>query len=565
MKSTMQTASLNIAALLEHGTTVHRDAKCITWTENGPRETTYADLGAEARRLANALRGMGIDGDQRVATFMWNNAEHLTAYLAVPAMGAVMHALNIRLFPEQLIYVANHGGSEVVVVDNSLAEPFGKLLPHLPKIRRVIVNGPVPDAVRETLAAPDHVEQVHDWAELLADQSDEFFWPTTEIDELSASSMCYTSGTTGNPKGVVYSHRSNYTHATACAQALELTATDRTLVVVPLFHANAWGFPYSAMVAGNTLVMPDRFLQPEPLVRMCAELKVTTGAGVPTIWNGMLQLLDAQGGDMSTVRRFISGGSSCPPAVMKGFGARHGVEVVQAYGMTETSPLVSTAEAPAGLEAGSQEYWRYRLSQGRLINGARGRIVGPDGSVQPWDGTSVGELELSGPWITAEYYSNGTESEAELADMASKFDGEWLRTGDVGAISHDGYIFLSDRAKDVIKSGGEWISSVDLEDQLMAHDAVSEASVVGVPDDKWGERPLAVVVVREGASVTMEELRDHLAANLARWQVPDRWALIGEVPKTSVGKFDKKRIRAQFADGELSVSRTSMPVETPTE
>ncbi|GAB3587637.1 fatty acid--CoA ligase [Calidifontibacter terrae] len=561
MKSTMQTSSLNIAGLLEHGTTVHGESKCITWTENGPRETTYAQIGIEARKLANALRGMGIDADQRVATFMWNNAEHLTAYLAVPAMGAVMHALNIRLFPEQLIYVANHGASEVVVVDNSLAEPFSKLLAHLPKIRRVIVNGPIPDAVREALGAPEHVEEVHDWTELMADQSDEFVWPTSELDEMSASSMCYTSGTTGNPKGVVYSHRSNYVHAVSCAQSLELTSYDRTLVVVPLFHANAWGFPYSAMVAGNTLVMPDRFLQPEPLLRMCGELAVTTGAGVPTIWNGMLQLLDGKGGDVSHLRRLVSGGSSCPPAVMKGFQERHGVEVIQAYGMTETSPLVSAANPPTRLEEGSDEYWRYRLSQGRLIAGARGRIVGPDGEVKPWDGESIGELELSGPWITAAYYSNGTESEAELADMASKFEGEWLRTGDVGTISFDGFIFLSDRAKDVIKSGGEWISSVDLEDLLMAHDDVIEASVVGVPDEKWGERPLAVVVVRDGVSVSMEDLRDHLAAHLARWQVPDRWALIDEVPKTSVGKFDKKRIRAQFADGDLTVSRTQMPAE----
>lgn len=558
MKSTMQTTDLTITSLLQYGVRVHGDSKCYTWTADGPRETTYAEVGRDAARLANALRGLGITGDQRVATFMWNNAEHLTAYLGVPAMGAVMHALNIRLFPEQLIYTANHAGSEIVVVDNSLAEPFSKLIQHLPKIRHVIVNGPVPDAVRDALGAPDHVEQVHNWNELLAGQSDEFEWPT-DVDETDASSFCYTSGTTGNPKGVAYSHRSNYMHASACAQSLGLSPADKTLVVVPLFHANAWGFPYSAMVAGNDLVMPDRFLQPEPLAAMIEALGVTNGAGVPTIWNGLLQHLDAKGGKVDTVDKFISGGSACPLSIMQGFDERYGIDVIQAYGMTETSPLVSAAHEHPRLEKGTDEYWKYRTSQGQVIAGVQMRIMGPDGTVQPWDGESQGELQMAGSWITGEYYLNGTESEEEKADMASKFEDGWLCTGDVGMISPDGYLFLTDRAKDVIKSGGEWISSVDLENAIMTHDDVLEASVVGIPDDKWGERPLAVVVIREGSDVAIDDLRDHITGQVARWQVPERWAIIDEVPKTSVGKFDKKRIRSQYADGDLDVKDSPLP------
>lgn len=558
MKSTMQSTPLLISDLFDYGTTVHADSKCITWTPDGGRETTYGELGAEGRRLANALRGLGVDGDQRVATFMWNNAEHFAAYLAVPSMGAVLHALNIRLFPEQLIYVGNHGGSEVVIVDNTLAEPFSKLLAHLPKIRHVIVNGPIDDAVREALAAPEGVEKVHDWTELLADQSDEFEWPKN-IDEDDASSMCYTSGTTGNPKGVAYSHRSNVLHAMGSSMTVSLGPQDTSLVVVPLFHANAWGYPYAAMLSGVSLLMPDRFLQPEPLTDMIEQVRPTFGAGVPTIWNGLLQYQEATGRDISSLRQLLSGGSACPPDLMKAYQTK-GITVLQGWGMTETSPLASVALEPPHEEVGTDEYWKYRVSQGRIVGGMQARVVGPDGELQPWDGEAVGEIEVRGPWVTGSYFSNGTESEGELADMASKFDDGWLRTGDVGSMTRDGYILLSDRAKDVIKSGGEWISSVDLENHLMGHPAVAEASVIGVPDDKWGERPLAAVVIKPGQQVSMEELRDFIADRVARWQVPERWAIIDEVPKTSVGKFDKKQLRSRYAAQELEVAKTDAPV-----
>ena len=313
MKSTMQDTPLLISRILLNGTRMHADQEAVTWTAEGPRRTSYAEVGRKAAQLAHALRGLGIDGDQRVATFMWNNAEHLVSYLAVPSMGAVLHALNIRLFPEQVIYVTNHAENQVVIVDNSLAAPFSKLLPHLATVRHVIVNGPVTDEVRDALAgASDRIEGVHDWDELLSRQPDTFDWP--ELDETTASSMCYTSGTTGNPKGVVYSHRSNYLHTMQVCMptSLDIRQGDRLLAVVPMFHANAWGLPYAALMAGASLVLPDRFLQAEPLARMIETEKVTGGGAVPTIWNDLLRYLDENPTDCSSVRSVVVGGSACP-------------------------------------------------------------------------------------------------------------------------------------------------------------------------------------------------------------------------------------------------------------
>ena len=552
MKSTMQATPLLISSLLRHGTTIHGDSEVVTWTAEGPRRMSYRQVGQQAAQLAHALRGLGITGDQRVGTFMWNNAEHLTAYLAVPSMGAVLHALNIRLYPEQLVYVARHGGSEVVIVDNTLAAPFAKLVEHLPAVRHVIVSGPVDDATRGALASPPHVEAVHDYATLLADQQTTFDWPE-DIEETDASSMCYTSGTTGNPKGVAYSHRGNVLHSMGVSGTLGISSNDRLLIVVPLFHANAWGFPYCSMITGATLVMPDRFLQAEPLAAMIEAERVTGGAGVPTIWNDLLHHLDEHGADVSSCRMLMVGGSAAPPALIRAFADRYDIDIVHGWGMTEMSPVGSLALPPQGVEPGTEEYWRYKSSQGRLLYGVEGRLVGPDGSIVPSDGESVGELEVRGPWITDCYYATGTETATDLAEAAAKFDDGWLRTGDVGRLSPNGYLTLTDRAKDVIKSGGEWISSVDLENAVMAHPDVLEASVVGVPDERWGERPLASVVLKPGTSTTVADLRAFLEGKVAHWQVPERWALIEEVPKTSVGKFDKKLIRKRFAEGDLEV------------
>jgi fatty-acyl-CoA synthase len=549
MKSTMQETPLLISRILTSGAQGHADQEVVTWTAQGARRMSFADVGTQAAQLANALRGLGIDGDQRVATFMWNNAEHLVAYMAVPSMGAVLHALNIRLFPEQIIYVTNHAQNTVVVVDNSLAEPFSKLLPHLLTLRHVIVSGPIPDDVRVALEAAPQIESVHDWETLLAAQPTTFDWPV--LDEDDASSMCYTSGTTGNPKGVVYSHRSNYLHTMQVTMGMGFNQGDRLLAVVPMFHANAWGLPYAAMMVGASLIMPDRFLQAEPLAKMIEAERVTGGAAVPTIWTDLLRYLDEHPTDTSTLRRVIVGGAACPPSLMRAYQERHDIEIIHAWGMTEMSPLGSTAVAP--VEATGERRWFYRQTQGRIASALQARLVGSDGAEVPCDGESVGELEVRGPWVTASYYDNGNNTEAERADAASKFDHGWLRTGDVGSLTPNGFLQLTDRAKDVIKSGGEWISSVALENALMAHPDVLEASVVGVPDEKWGERPLATVVRAADSAIDAATLQEFLGSKVARWQVPERWAFIDEVPKTSVGKFDKKVLRRRYAAGDLNV------------
>ncbi|MGI8717865.1 MAG: long-chain fatty acid--CoA ligase [Lapillicoccus sp.] len=550
MKSTMQTTPLLISRLMLNGTRLHADQEVVTWTADGPRRLSYGEVGTKCAQLAHALRGLGISGDQRVATFMWNNAEHLVAYLAVPSMGAVLHALNIRLFPEQIIYVTNHAENQVAIVDNTLAKAFSQLLPRLHTLRHVLLNGPVDEETMSALRGVAHIESVHDLSELLAAQPESFEWPD-DLDEDGASSMCYTSGTTGNPKGVVYSHRSNYLHTMQVGLGVDFRQGDRLLAVVPMFHANAWGLPYAAMLLGASLVMPDRFLQAEPLAAMIESEKVTGGGGVPTIWADLLRHLDEHPTDTSSVRSILVGGSAAPPALIRAFQERHDISVVHAWGMTEMSPLGSTAIAPANAEG--EDYWFYRQTQGRLPAGVEARLIGPDGEEQPWDGSSVGELEVRGPWITASYHDNGSNTEAERADAAARFHDGWLRTGDVGSLTRDGFLRLTDRAKDVIKSGGEWISSVDLENVLMAHPDVREASVVGVPDERWGERPLASVVLGPGTATTVEDLREFVATKVAHWQVPERWAVIEEVPKTSVGKFDKKVLRKRYAEGELEV------------
>ncbi|RSN23301.1 long-chain fatty acid--CoA ligase [Amycolatopsis sp. WAC 04169] len=544
MLSTMQDGQLSLGRLLRHGTTVHSESEVITWTGSEARRETYGELGKHAAKLANALRSLGVTGDQRVGTFMWNNAEHMAAYLAIPAMGAVLHTLNIRLFPEQLVFVANHAEDQVVIVDGTLVPLLAKQLPELKTVRHVIVaNG---DA--STLPAPDGV-QVHSYDELLSGQPDTFEWP--EVDERSAAAMCYTSGTTGDPKGVAYSHRSIWLHSmqVTMSDSMRLAQHDKALAIVPMFHAMAWGMPYAAMMVGASLLMPDRFLQPAPIAQMLAAEKPTFAGAVPTIWQGLLSHLDANPQDISHLREVVVGGSAAPPSLMHAFEDRYGVPILHAWGMTETSPLGSVARPPAS--ATGEKAWDYRYTQGRFPASVSARLIGDNGEELPWDNESVGELEVQGPWIAASYYGGKAGDEPD----PEKFHDGWLRTGDVGKISPDGYLTLTDRAKDVIKSGGEWISSVDLENQVMAHPAVAEAAVVGIPDEKWDERPLVAVVLKEGQNATAEDLRDFLSDKVAKWQLPENWTFVDEVPKTSVGKFDKKRLRAFHSEGKLDVSQ----------
>ncbi|CAM2956453.1 long-chain fatty acid--CoA ligase [Skermania piniformis] len=540
MLSTMQDVPLSLATLLRYGSTAQSEAEVCTWTGTESRRLSYGDLGIQSAKLAHALRGLGVGEDDRVATFMWNNNEHMAAYAAIPAAGWVLHPLNIRLFPEQLVYIVAHADDRVVIVDGSLLPLFGPLLPQLPAVRHVIVANGDP----AQLQAPAGV-QVHGYDELVADQPETYDWPV--LDERTAAAMCYTSGTTGNPKGVVYSHRSMWLHSMqVCAgNGMALSDRDKTLVIVPMFHAMAWGLPYSALMCGASLVMPDRFLQPEPLLQILAAERPTFAGAVPTIWNAVLGRLQTNPQDISHLRAVIVGGSTAPPSLMEAF-EKLDAPILHAWGMTETSPLASVACPPAGTEGA--EAWRYRLSQGRFPAAVEARAVGEDGQPVPNDGTSWGEIEVRGPWITGSYY----DPAGNVTDP-DKFHDGWLRTGDVGTITPNGYLTLVDRSKDVIKSGGEWISSVDLENEVIAHPDVAEAAVIGVPDPKWDERPLVAVVRREGSEVSADELRDYLADKVAKWQLPERWTFIAEVPKTSVGKFDKKRLRAQYAAGELDV------------
>ncbi len=542
MRSTMMDVPLTVTSIMRYGTTAYRDQEVLTNTGDGVRRETYGEVARRAARLANALRGLGIDGDQRVATFMWNNAEHLEAYLAVPSMGAVLHTLNIRLSTAQIGYVATHAEDTVVMVDASLIPLFAEVLPQAKTIRHVLVTGTPagslpPDAA--ALAAPGVV--VHGYEDLLAAVPDSFAWP--ELDERSAASMCYTSGTTGNPKGVVYSHRSIYLHAMGpcLGNTFGFSERDRVLPIVPMFHVNSWGFPFSAVLCGATTIMPDRHMDPDAMVQLIEAERPTVAAGVPTIWQGVLERIRARSGDLSSLRLIIAGGSAVPHSLMKAYDDL-GVTLVQAWGMTETSPLGSAANPPAGVTGA--EAWPYRDSAGRLFCTLEARLTGEGDAVLPQDGEAVGEIEVRGPWVTGAYY---------MDDDPAKFNDGWLRTGDVGSIDEESFIRINDRSKDVIKSGGEWISSVELENALMAHPDVVEAAVIGVPDDRWGERPFAGVVVRDGAEVSAEHLRDHLAASVPRWQLPERWAYIDEVPKTSVGKFSKRTMRDAYAQGEYKV------------
>jgi fatty-acyl-CoA synthase len=549
LRATMLEVPLTIGSLVHHGRTVHgRTGSVATLAATGLRRATYAEVARNAARLAHALRALGVTADQRVATFMWNNQEHLEAYLAVPSMGAVLHPLNIRLPPDQVAYIANHAEDHVVLVDATLLPALAPVLPSLRSVRHLVVVGDEAAEAAETLRDKAAGIEVHVYSELLAGQSDTFDWP--DVDEWSAAAMCYSSGTTGNPKGVVYSHRSVVLHSMGIAlgDALAIGTNDRALPVVPMFHVLAWGIPHACFLVGASLVLPDRFMAPEPLATLVEDERVTLAGAVPSVWGGVLKYLDDNPDtDWSSLRDVIVGGSACPRALMEGF-ERHGVRILHAWGMTETSPVATVAVAPE--YSTGERRWRYRLSQGRLVSLVDARVVTPGGTIAPWDGETVGEVEVRGPWVTASYYGE---------DATERFDDGWLRTGDVGHLDPDGFLTLTDRAKDVIKSGGEWISSVQLENLLMGHPSVAEASVVGVPDERWGERPLATVVLRTGESVTAEELRDFLVGQVARWQLPEHWSFVAEVPKTSVGKFDKKVLRQRYAEGDLVVETLAPP------
>jgi len=539
MRGLMQDRPLVLPSILHRAEQLFGHKTLITgMCGGGETSTTVAEWAVQVRRLATALDALGVPPDGRVATFCWNSARHLELYLAAPCTGRVLHTLNIRLFPEQLVYIANHAEDDVVVVDRSLLPVFWPLREKLTTVRHVVViddgaDHPLPDGVL-------------DYEELLAAHAP-FDGRFVVDDEHRAAAMCYTSGTTGHPKGVVYSHRSTLLHTliTLTADFLALSERDVVLPVVPMFHANAWGMPYGGLLAGSSLVFPGPNMTPLAILGMVARHRVTVTAGVPTIWMDARPHLDEF--DLSSLRTILCGGSAAPRSLSEAYRAALGLPLLHGWGMTETSPDATVSPARSQDDdadedtravARARQGWPHPLVELRLVDPATGEPL-------PWDDTATGELQAAGPFIAADYY-RGEGGGAQFTT-----DG-WLRTGDVATMDRYGSVRLVDRTKDLVKSGGEWISSVELESAIMSHPKVAEAAVIGIPHERWTERPLACVVTVPGETLTGDEVREHLVPLVPKWWLPDAVEFIDEVPKTSVGKFSKRTLRERFAGYQLT-------------
>jgi fatty-acyl-CoA synthase len=536
MQGLMMDYPLTLTHILDRARRLFPRSEIVTKTPGGLHRETYADLAGRAGKLANALNRLGVSSDGRVATFAWNTNRHLETYFAAPCSGRVLHTLNIRLFPEQIVYIANHAEDEVVLVDVSLLPGLEKLAPHFKTVKHYVVmaDGPLPET-----SLPNAVS----YEDLLAGESADYAWP--KLDENSACAMCYTSGTTGNPKGAVYSHRSMFLHSIAVClkDTLALSQDDVVLPVVPMFHANAWGLPYGATLAGAKQVMPGPFLDGKSLAELIQGERVTVAAGVPTIWMGLLQVLEKEDYDMSSIRVMPVGGSAAPRSMIERYQQQFGAPILHAWGMTEMSPVGSVA----GLKHHMREWpedqqYAVRAKQGTAVPGVEARVVDVEGKELPWDGQSFGELQVRGPWVISSYYNDERS--------ADSFQDGWFRTGDVATIDSEGYIQIVDRTKDLVKSGGEWISTQDLENAIMAHPQVLEAAVIAVAHPRWQERPMACVVPKPDFkdSLTAAEILEFLGSRVAKWQLPDEVVFIEAVPKTSVGKFDKKVLREEYKD-----------------
>jgi fatty-acyl-CoA synthase len=534
MLGRMMDFPLNVGHLLDRAERFFGSASVVSMLpDRTRRRVSYGEMAERSKRLARALARLGIGPGDRVATLAWNHQAHLEAYLAVPAMGAIVHTLNLRLHPDEIAYVAHHAEDKAILVDASLLPLFEKFRASVPSLRHVIVVG---DG-----AAPIPGVEVHDYEALLAGESADYAWP--RLDENAAAMLCYTSGTTGHSKGVLYSHRSTLLHAMVAAMPNHIgcSSDDVVLPVVPMFHAAAWGLPYIAVLCGAKLVFPGPHLDAASLLDLLESERVTVAGGVPTIWLGLLAALDASAGgagkkhDLSSVRTMVIGGAAAPPALIAGFKQRHGLDVTHAWGMTETNPLGTLARVKPHLRGDLAAELPIRATQGFAVPFIETRHVDASGAVLPWDGQCMGELEVRGAFVAAKYFG-------DVGADRFTTDG-WFKTGDVVKIDPEGYVTITDREKDVIKSGGEWVSSVDVENALMSHPAVLEAAVFAARHPKWGERPVAAVVLKPQASATKEALATHLEGRLSKISLPDAYLFVDQIPRTSTGKFLKSKLR----------------------
>jgi acyl-CoA synthetase (AMP-forming)/AMP-acid ligase II len=532
---TMQRTPLLMHRLMDRGAWIAPGETIVTRTAAGTHRYSYADSRARACQLAHALKAHGIAVGDRVASFMWNGYRHLEMYHAVPSMGAVLHTLNIRLSPRDLEYIVNHAADRVIVVDADVLPLLEKLAGKIPCVERVIVCS---DGQPWETELPRAI----DYEDFIAGQPTDYAWP--ELDENATMGLCYTSGTTGNPKGVAYTHRSTYLHTISICMTdvMELSAKDSALGIVPMFHAMAWGLPYAATMLGMKQVMPHRFMDPVSMLDLMSGEEVTIAAGVPTIWQGLRAAVEAEPErwDLSALRRVTCGGAAPPVSLIRWYSEKLGTEMIQGWGMTETNPL-GTISRKVGkrsqLELPEDEQFANEAKAGLLIPGLEMEIFDEDWNPLPHDGEAVGELLIRGPWIAAEYYHD---------PQPQKFHDGWLVTGDVAKIDPEQYLIIADRSKDLIKSGGEWISSVDLENDIVGMEGVAQAAVVAQPHPKWDERPVAIVVLAEGAELTKEDVLAHCAKVFAKWQLPDDVLFEDAIPLTSTGKIDKKVIRADL-------------------
>ncbi|HQR33478.1 MAG TPA: long-chain fatty acid--CoA ligase [Blastocatellia bacterium] len=540
----MMNTPLTMSVLMDRGPMLYPDNEIVSKMRDKIHRYTYADLNKRARQFANAVTKLGIKQGDRVATLAWNGYRHLEVYYATPCMGAVLHTLNLRLSATDLEYIVNHAEDSVICVDDDLLPILEKLAGKIPTVKHIIVMNNTGNKASDALAA---TATIHDYEELIAGEPTEFTWP--DIDENSPMGLCYTSGTTGHPKGVMYTHRSNYLHTITggLPDALGLKRDDTVMAVVPMFHANAWGLPYICMMLGLKQVFPGPTMDGASVCQLLQDEKVTFTGGVPTIWMGVISELQANPGkyDLSSLREMVCGGSSPPRAMIDWLETNLGVDFIQAWGMTETSPLGTICRLkPKMNDMPREKKLDVKQRAGIYTPGLKLRIVNDFGDEVPHDGTSMGRLLIKGPWIASTYY--------RTEPTPDKFPDGWLDTGDVATLDTEGYMAIADRSKDLVKSGGEWISSVDLENAIMAVPGVAEAAVIAVLHPKWDERPLACVVKKPDAELTKEQIYDHLLKSFAKWWMPDDIIFIDAVPKTSVGKFDKKVLREQFKDFQLN-------------